>query len=181
MCDMNQLQVSGWNFWLKDRGLPDLFAYFCKNAQLVEEFELKEPTGEHCFCGVGKGPFPDLVLAQSYYPDGGFNPGYLFVPETGLLFAGAGERLLCYDISVPVRLSEEHADLGFWRWDRTGDHVIMSAEVEFAVWSTSDKKLWSIPVEPPWEYSAGQGTVTLEIFGRKETLTLGLGDGKRRK
>ncbi len=166
---------------MKDQELPNLYGFFCERAQLVDEFELKKSKGAHCFCGVGTGPVPDLVLAQSYYPDGGFNPGYLFVPETGLLFAGAGERLLCYDISVPARLWEDHADLGFWQWDRSGDHVLMASEVEFAVWSTGGKKLWSIAVEPPWEYSAGEGFVTLKIFGREDALTLGLSDGKRQE
>lgn len=48
----------------------------------------------------------------------------------------------------------------------------MSAELEFAVWSTSGKKLWSRFVEPPWHFTTQEELVMLEIMGDQQVFNL---------
>jgi hypothetical protein len=67
--------------------------------------------------------WPALVVAQRFEPgpEAGFNPGLLLVPDSAVLFLGAGARLLAYDLRVPRRLWEDEADTGFWGWRRHGE------------------------------------------------------------
>ena len=48
----------------------------------------------------------------------------------------------------------------------------MSAELEFAVWTTGGKKLWSRFVEPPWHFIAQEELVTLEVMGDQQVFKL---------
>jgi hypothetical protein len=155
--------------------LPELYAEYQKHATLQEEFDLAGPEqGQWCFIGVRKDSgWPFLTVAQRFWPAGaGFNPGALVVPETSLLFIGAGERLLAYDLRAPKRLWQDTADTGFWHWDRQGDFVLMAAELEFAAWSKEGLKLWSTFVEPPWDYQVVRDSVTLDVMGNKSTFDL---------
>lgn len=97
---------------------------------------------------------PDLILSLGFEPGPkyGLHPGVLLVPETKRLFVGAGTTLLAYDLLYPRRLWEDAADFGFWSWKRHGNVVLMSAELELAAWDLEGEKLWSAPVEPPWDY-----------------------------
>ena len=47
---------------------------------------------------------------------------------------------------------EDEADTGFWNWERHGEFVIMSAELELAVWDIHGQKKWTTFVEPSWNY-----------------------------
>jgi hypothetical protein len=105
----------------------------------------------------------------------GFNPGALLVPETSLLFLGAGTRLLAYDLERPARLWEDRADIGFWRWQRHECFVIMSAELELAAWDTSGHKKWTTFVEPPWSYRVTADTVQLDVMGRLSSFPVETG------
>lgn len=97
----------------------------------------------------------------------------LLVTELGILFMGAGERLLAYDCSnTPRRLWMDQADTGFWSWSRYGDVVLMSAELEFAAWSIEGVKLWSTFVEPPWTYTVAQGKINLDVMGRHTSFLI---------
>ena len=118
-----------------------------------------------------------LVLAQRYEPTsvGGFQPDFHFVPETEVLFVGAGTRLLAYDLAKPARLWEDEADEGFWSWARYGDIILMSAELELAAWNTRGDKLWSVFVEPPWSYEIADDTVTIDVMGTKTKFPLKAG------
>jgi len=158
-------------------GLPDLYTEFTRHARLVDELDLKQSEGKSCFLAVKKGmAWPFLVVAQRYSPAGhGFHPGALIVPEKGVLFVGAGERLLAYQLEPPARLWEDHADTGFWGWQRHGEFVLMAAELELAAWTVCGQKLWSTFVEPPWEYAVEEGAVRLDVMGKKSLFPLAIG------
>ena len=67
------------------------------------------------------------------------------------------------------------SDVGFWGWRRHGDIVLMSAELEFAAWDVSGRKLWSTFVEPPWSYEILGDRVELDVMGRKSSFVAGIG------
>lgn len=155
-------------------GLPDLYNDYCKHAALSEEFNITTSEGRSCFVGVQKdGGWPFLVVAQCYEPAGyGFYPGAVLVPETKLLFIGAGKRLLAYDLETPRRLWEDETDCGFWHWQRHGNTIVMSAELELAAWDLAGQKLWTTFVEPPWQYTVKDGMIHLDVMGTKSQFVL---------
>lgn len=165
-------------------GLPDLYDYYREHALLAEEFDLDSPTRADAvsFFGIGTGAgWPQLTVAQRYEPTGaGFSPGVLMVPETGTVFVGAGARLLAYALEpAPVRIWSDEANTGFWGWQREGDFVLMSAELEFAAWTTKGVKLWSTYVEPPWHFSVTDGVVELDVMEHKSAFPIGSGPRAR--
>jgi hypothetical protein len=97
-------------------GLPDLFDEYVRHALLAEQLQLADDGGKVCFAAVQQGGgWPFLVVAQRYSPaGGGFHPGVVLLPETGLLLLGAGERLLAYRLHPPARLWEDRAEAGFF-------------------------------------------------------------------
>lgn len=144
----------------------------------MEEIDLKIAQGMICFLAVKKRfDWPFLVVAQRYSPGGhaGFYPGVLFVPETHLLFIGAGTRLLAYQLDPPEKLWEDEADTGFWNWERYGELVIMSAELELAVWDIHGQKRWSTFVEPPWNYEIDGDLIHLDVMGQRTSFPLNRG------
>lgn len=116
-----------------------------------------------------------LLLVEGYYSPGlssGFNPGVLVVPETSVAFVGAGTSILCFSLAPITRLARERVEVGFWQWQRHGELVIMSAELEFSVWSSFGKKLWSRFVEPPWDFVVQGDEVVLDVMGDRQTFGL---------
>lgn len=116
-----------------------------------------------------------LLLVEGYYspgPASGFNPGVLVVPETSVVFVGAGTSILCFSLAPITRLARERVEVGFWQWQRHGELVIMSAELEFSVWSSRGKKLWSRFVEPPWYFVVQGDEVVLDVMGDRQTFGL---------
>lgn len=116
--------------------------------------------------------WPILCVAQHYRREGGGHPGVLLVPETAILFIGAGERLLAYDVHGPARLWEDQADTGFHEWQRHDDLVVMSAELELAAWNLRGVKRWSTFVEPPWAYHVEGSMVYLDVMGTVSSFPL---------
>jgi hypothetical protein len=166
-------------------GLPSLYGEYCKHANLVDQVEpFNTPKGQLCCLLVSESEsWPFLVIAQKYSPSGaGFRPGALLVPETDVLFLGAGERLLAYDLAQPKRLWEDKVDYGFHGWAQREDVVLMSAECELAAWNSKGTKLWTaldaVFVEPPWGYTVENGTVNLDIMGKMTTFPLRTGPKK---
>ncbi len=153
--------------------LPQLYAEYRSRAQFADELDISG-TGDLSFFGVVRGSgWPILTVAQRYSPSqGGFVPGALFVPETSVLFIGAGERLLAYDLKNPRRIWEDRADCGFWRWHRHEGFVLMAAELEFAVWSSDGHKLWTTFVEPPWDFQVSGSSVRLDVMGQIQLIDL---------
>jgi hypothetical protein len=154
-----------------------MYNEYCKRAALLEEFDLESPDGEACFIAVNptRNDWPTLVVAQRFSPSGCFHPGVLVVPEKNILFVGAGQRILAYELGGPSRVWEDTADTGFWGWKRYGDTVLMSAELEFAAWDIAGRKLWTMFVEPPWEYHVSDRQVHLDVMGRKSNFRIDSG------
>lgn len=152
--------------------------HFGPPASLSEEFGLEHTDWDVFYFAVQKGlDWPFLRVTQRYWPDhwGGSHPGILLVPETDILFVGAGERLLAYDLKQPLRLWEDGADTGFHSWRRHGDTIVMSAELELAAWDTHGNKRWTTFVEPPWDYQMEGDMVRLDVMGTISTLLLHTG------
>jgi hypothetical protein len=149
-------------------------AEYFRHAQLAEEFDLKRAEGDFFFVSVAcRNGWPTLVVAQKFAPSqGGFNPGILLVPETKVLFIGAGERL---KLDPPSRLWEDKCDSGFWSWSQHHDYALMAAELELAAWDWNGRKLWTTFVEPPWEYEVVGDVARIDVMGRKSEFPLATG------
>lgn len=163
-----------------DRRLPDLYADYSRNATLVDEFDISASEGTQCFVAVGlPDEWPFLVIAQRYDPAGGFSPGAILVPETKLLFVGAGNRLLCYTLDPASRLWEDENNGGFWFWQRYGNIIVTGAELEFAAWTIHGRKLWTAFVEPPWEHTVQEDMVHLNVMGTTSMFPLDVGPSRK--
>ena len=179
---MVQVSVGGYVLRMSE-SIPEQHEYdiYAKRAALVEEFELERADRDAFYLTAQRevSAWPFLCVAQRYYPDtiAGCHPGVLLVPETGLLFVGAGERLLAYDLARPARLWEDQADDGFHGWFRHGDTLVMSAETGLAAWDIDGIPLWGTFVEPPWEYYVDDGTVHLDVMGALSAFPLHTGPG----
>ena len=158
-----------------------MYSAFVKHAVLNEEVEIHSGDGTALFFAVKSRSrnWPELVAALRFAPgaEAGFNPGFLLLPESHLLFVGAGTCLLAYQLSSVRRLWEDVADCGFWEWPRHGDIVLMSAELELAAWDVGGRKLWSTFVEPPWSYEIHGDRLELDVMGRKSSFVANLGPG----
>ena len=175
---MFRIACEEWTIGCSPEGLPAIYGAYREHAALAEEFGLERTDGECCFVGVQRGlDWPFLTVAQrcTPTPSQGFCPGALVVPETRLLFLGAGTRLLAYRLDGPERIWQDTADIGFWGWQRHGEFVVMSAEIEMAAWGIDGVKIWSTYVEPPWEYLVHDGIVHLDVMGSKLTFPIASG------
>ncbi|HKV84350.1 MAG TPA: hypothetical protein VJN88_07330 [Ktedonobacterales bacterium] len=174
---MIQVTVAGYRLRLAE-DLSDYYEHEVAHADRFDAFALEAEKLAVFSVAVSRGhDWPFLIVAQRYHPasEGGFFPGVLLVPETEILFIGAGERLLAYSLREPTHLWEDKADIGFWHWQRHEDVVIMSAEVELAAWDLQGKKLWTTFVEPPWEYRVEAGMVQLYVMGTLSDFPLHAG------
>jgi hypothetical protein len=155
-----------------DNKFSSIYDEYHKRATLVEVFPY-ETEQSLCVITLSQGNnWPFLVIVQGYEDyDNQFHPGILLIPETSLLFIGAGTRLLTYTWDPPRKLWEETV-IGFWRWERYGQFVIMSAELDFFVGDIFGKKLWSTFVEPPWEYRIVDEIIYLNIMGKETAFSL---------
>lgn len=166
---MVTINIGAWDLLVEDGPLPLGFDEYLERAEFVDQFDAPDPRSKLLFLGVsdcGMDNWPSMVITQRYEDARGvFRPGILHVPETSCLFIGAGERLLCYNIAQRTRLWTDQTSCGFWSWERLGACVVMSAELEFAVWTTNGRKLWSTFVEPPWNYEIKRDMVKLDVMG----------------
>src|SRR5258708_16852399 len=128
---MFQIVVHGYTsscFW---GGLPEYYEVYHEKAKLVDEIDLTRDVSnaaDVCFLAVQKGlEWPFLVVAQKYAPSGlgGFYPQALIIPETDMLFLGAGERVLTYRLAPVEKVGQASAELGFNAFERYGQFVIM--------------------------------------------------------
>ena len=178
---MFKVAVGEYSLLVHRGPLPCMYGEYRLRATLAEEFGIDVAEGEACFVGVGVAhQWPLLVVAQRFDPCvAGFDPGVLLVPETRVLFVGAGTRLLAYDLTGPRRLWEDVADVGFWGWAQHGEYVLMSAELELAAWDTRGRKLWTTFAEPPWAYRVEGDQVRLDVMGRELCFHLNVGPEPR--
>ncbi|WP_156668083.1 hypothetical protein [Rhizobium bangladeshense] len=177
---MHTVAVGNWTLLIQDGSLPRIYDSYVKSAAFVDQLEPNALEGRELFVGVCDGGsmhrWPEIVITQRYEDASGtFHPGFLVVPETSILFIGAGERLLGYNLEKRERVFEDRTDYGFWGWARQEDYVLMSAELEFGVWRKTGEKLWSAFVEPPWSFKVSGENVELDIMGQLKTFRLETG------
>lgn len=77
-------------------------------------------------------------------------PHVLLVPETSVLFVGAGTTVVAVKVPEMTRLLEDDVTL-FWGFERVGECVLMLSEVDAALYSPTAEVLGRAPVEPPYE------------------------------
>ena len=171
---MFELTFGAYSVQVEDGSLPELYVEYLRRARLNVEIDVTANEGRAAFCAVSKyEEWPFLVVSLRYSPVGpGCSPGVLVVPETEVLFLGAGTQLLAFDLGTPSQLWEDVADVCFWRWRRHADIVLMSAELELAAWSLKGRKLWTTFAEPPWSYSIEDGLVKLDVMGKVSAFPL---------
>ena len=174
-----RVQVGGYSVQLWRGEPPAALDMMLRGASLADNFLSEVAPDDAEFFGVsvaenGAGSVSaDVFVVQRFSPSvPGFEPGVLIVPETGVAFIGAGERLLAYDLARPARLWEDSADVGFWWWDRVGGVILMAAELELAAWNLEGRKLWTTFVEPPWSYWVDGGTLELDVMGNLHRFSL---------
>jgi hypothetical protein len=158
--------------------LPDLYNDIIARVRLHDDFAVQGSEGRPVFIAVRKdgAGWPFLAVSLRCEVGFGFYPGVFLVPEHDLLLVGAKERLLAYDLTGPSRLWEDHTLCGFWSWDRHGDIVVMSAELEVAGYSLRGERLWSRGVEPPWSYAVTDDVLRLDVMGAISEISLRTGD-----
>ncbi|GAA3998502.1 hypothetical protein GCM10022247_18370 [Allokutzneria multivorans] len=136
------------------------------DAALVEEVVDPEADATVFLLAGRADAWPSLGLRVAYAPSvGGFPFAVHVVPETGVLFVGAGRGVHAYQLDPPRPLWHDETDCGFWSWSQHGGVVLMSAELELAAWTAEGDKLWSTFVEPPWSFTVTDGVVSLEVMG----------------
>ena len=179
---MFRISIGKYTISVERDKLPVVYSQYREHAQLCEEFDIRNPQATHCFVGLSKlTDWPFLVVGQTFSPSVvGFEPGVLLVPETQTIFIGAGERLLAYNLEPLKRLWEDKCDTGFWGWSQHGEFVLMAAELEFAAWNSSGKKLWTTFVEPPWEYEVIGDQVQLDVMGRLSQFRISEGPAPKK-
>lgn len=152
--------------------LPQSHWDYKSKAKLYDKIEPSD-EGEYSFIAIGEGQaWPHLCVVLRYRDAAWlFSPGVLLIPETGIVFIGGGEHALAYDLNAPRRLWNEHAHY-FWGWQRHGDVVLMSAELEFTAWTIAGEKLWTTFVEPWWEYKVVGGEVLLDVMDVRAAFPL---------
>lgn len=152
-------------------------AIYGNRAQLVDEVDLTLEEGSVFTLAVSiTGENPRLALEQKFFPvDYGAVPGLLLIPETAVLFIGAGRRLVAYNLAEPARLWLDEPDGTFWRWRQHGNVVVMSASHEVAAWNTQGRKLWSQLVEPLWNYEIIDNLIRINVLNRSVEFPLASG------
>jgi len=171
---MFQLVFGTYSVEVENGGLPEIYAEYARRATLNLEIDLESSEGTVAFFAVARnGGWPFLVAAFRYSPAGhGFHPGVVIIPETDVLFLGAGTLLRAFDLLAPRQIWEDVAEVGFWSWKRHDRTIMMAAELELAAWDLEGRKLWSTMVEPPWSYTAEGGLVTLDVMGDVSRFSL---------
>ena len=106
-----------------------------------------------------------------------FGPQLLFVEETGTLFLGAGQTVAAYRITPEFgRVMALGVEPGVLSWERSGQVVLMAAELELAGFDLSGGLRWRLPVEPPWSYLISGGRLRVTIMGRQRAIDLTSGE-----
>jgi len=175
---MHALTIENWKLSVHEGPLPGVYSSYIDHAVFVDKIDSDSTEGIPLFVAVSSASsnWPNLISTQRYSPTGGLSVGCLLIPEKALLFIGAGEKILCYDVAASKRLWIDATPRGFWRWLHVGEYVVMSAELEFAVWNSSGEKLWSTFVKPPWTFTIMGDVVEFDIIGGKQNRMLA--DGK---
>lgn len=156
-------------------GLPDLLNLYISHASFADIGDLRGADGSPSLITVASGTgLPEVVVVlRSDFRGLLFPPGVALVAETGVLFVGGGQVARAYSLVEPAKRQwEEDVEVGFFRWQRVDDVMLMSAELELAAWTLSGEKLWTRFVEPPWGYDVVGGVVQLDVMGSVSTFPL---------
>ncbi len=109
----------------------------------------------------------------------GFDCGVHVVPDSGVMFFGCGESICVYEMATGKKLHHDITPYGFHSWNRHGDVVVMSGELEIAGYSLSGAKLWAAAVEPPWDYGVSGPNMYTLVMGHRVEFPLAEGPGER--
>ncbi len=177
--DVFQVALDGYTLLSCADALPEVYGDYLKHAVLVDELDPQLAPKGNCFLAIGSSefewPFLAVVVGRTpKWPEQAIRPGALVVPETHRLFLGLQDRLLAYDLAIPVRLWEDRSDASreFWQWRRHGGTVLMAAELELTAWDIYGRQRWSTFVEPPWHYQVKRGMVLLTVLDTPVSFSL---------
>ena len=122
-----RLTIGDYSIHLAD-SIPASLPEYREHAGFVDEVNINGSEGDIFFLAVTVGGrWPRLVVAQRQEIVGDL-PGVLVVPETNILFVGAGTRVTVYDLENPRLVWEDYAIGGFSLWERHGDVVLARKE-----------------------------------------------------
>lgn len=127
---------------------------------------------------LGSATPPLLVVIahdQRWYDGHEINVGVLLVPETDVLFVGAADEVVAYNLRSVRRLWRAEAESGFWGLARHGDTIVMQAELALVAWDLHGMRLWETFVEPPYDVTMHDDTVHLTVMGTVMTFPLATG------
>lgn len=160
-------------------GRPPLLKEYVRHATLVDAEGSDDAGGARSFFAVRRAAdeWPFLVVSWPLDPgpDSGFFPGCALISETQTFFVGVGSRIAAFDLARPARLWAKQTQVGFWSWERHGELVLLSGELELAGYDLRGAMKWSTFVEPPWRYRVRDGRVELEVMGKRTSFPLSTG------
>jgi hypothetical protein len=151
---------------------PVIFDLLLKHAKYKDIEGLKnEGTSIYILVGTDKEWYEQIIAFRFDPIDyGGFNPGFLIVPETDTLFIGAGTLIKTYNLLTGQKIFEKEFACGFWNWRRHGEQIIMSEELEYGVFTLDGNEIWTTFVEPPWSYEIEGDHVKLDVMDKISLL-----------
>lgn len=147
---------------------PDVYGMWLEYAKYLDTDDLSK-EGTSVYIGIAQGGrwYEDIIAFNTDPVDyGGFYPGFLIIPETEILFIGAGIIIKTYDLKNHKKVFQKDTFVGFWGWQRWAEYVIMLEELEFGVYDLKGNEIWSTYVEPPWTYEINEGIVTLNVMDK---------------
>lgn len=160
-----------------DDGDPGSYGMRRQRATIVDEMPQDDGDAHRGVLGVGlsDGSWPFLILRHSgtlpWDPDT-LRLDVVLIPETDTLFVGCSTTVCAYDLRQPTRLWTDTTEIAFLGWQRHGEAVVMSAELELAAWDLQGRKLWSTFVEPPCDYTVVDNKVHLMVMDVLMTFPL---------
>lgn len=107
----------------------------------------------------------------------GYGCGVHLVGETGVLFFGCGESVCAYDMASGANVHRDITPYAFHSWNRHGEVVVMSGELEVAGFALDGTKLWSAAVESPWDYGVTGDKMYTLVMGHRVEFPLRDGPG----
>jgi hypothetical protein len=121
------------------------------------------------------GGAPTLLVIGRVRPE--YGCGVHLVEGTGVMFVGCGESVCAYDMATGKKLHHDITPYAFHSWNRHGDIVIMSGELEVAGFTLDGVKVWSSVVESPWDYTVAGDKMSTIVMGHRVEFSLREGPG----
>ena len=169
-----RLTIGDYSIHLAD-SIPASLPEYREHAGFVDEVNINGSEGDIFFLAVTVGGrWPRLVVAQRQEIVGDL-PGVLVVPETNILFVGAGTRVTVYDLENPRLVWEDYAIGGFSLWERHGDVVLAVGPHELTGWSIHGARLWTTRFVFLEYYRVADGIVHIDDDGRISSFPLTTG------